>query len=297
MLNLASWAAWAGVALAPAASGHFLWEIDSDKPSYLYGTVHSSDASVRRLPAEVVEALRRSESFHPELELSPENIGRVTAAIFAPGARDLEEELPPELWERLVKNARRIGLPAPLLRRIQVQLSPLLFATPPEMDFNGIVDIQVYELAKTQKLAIHPLETVDEQIRVFRDLTREEAIGLLEEALDEAENGFPSQEKIVRLYAAGEAGALMDFLTEEFSRMELPELQETLLDRRNESMSKRLLPHLEKGGAFVAVGVGHMPGEAGLIALLEKKGYQVAPVPLGERETQAGPEAHSPDAR
>lgn len=260
--------------------GNFLWKINTEKPSYLYGTVHSSDPAVRDLPVEVLDALKGSASFHPELEFSPENIGRITAAIFAPGSGDLSEDLPPALWGRLSTNARKAGIPLGLLRRIPVQLAPLLFASPPETDFNSILDVQLYQKAKEEGLAIHQLETVDEQMAIFRALDPREAILFLEEALDEWEEGFPSQATILRHYRAGDLDGIQTFLDEEFKRLDLPELTAQLIDRRNHRMVNRLQPHLSKGGVFAAVGVGHMGGEEGIVALLTSQGYEVTRVPL-----------------
>lgn len=259
---------------------HFLWRINTEKPSYLYGTVHSSDSLVSDLPVEVIGALKSSASFHPELEFSPENIGRLTAAIFAGGTTDLSKDLPPPLWERLLGNAQKAGIPAALLRRIPLQLAPLLFTTPPNTDFNQILDVQLYQLAQENGLAMRQLETVDEQIEIFRGLGRKEALVFLEEALDEWENGFPTQAKILRLYRSGDLEGLQVFLDDEFARLNLPGLGEQLIDRRNHRMAERLLPHLKNGGVFAAVGVGHMSGDEGLIALLARSGFEATRLPL-----------------
>jgi uncharacterized protein YbaP (TraB family) len=55
-------------------------------------------------------------------------------------------------------------------------------------------------------------------------------------------------------------------------------VMDRLLTRRNARMATRLGPILKDGGAFIAVGAAHLPGESGLLNLLEKAGYRVTPV-------------------
>ena len=49
-----------------------------------------------------------------------------------------------------------------------------------------------------------------------------------------------------------------------------------ILDGRNRAWLPGLAAELSRGGAFVAVGALHLPGEAGLIELLRKQGFTVA---------------------
>lgn len=264
---------------ATTLQAHFLWKVETDPPGYLYGTIHTSDPAVSLLPTEVTEALSSSLSFHPEIEFSPENVGKLTAALFTSGdGGDLEQALPAELWNRVVRIGNGVGFPTPLLRRISPKIIPLAFASPPEADFNRIVDIQLYELAKENGLRMEALETIEEQMAVFENLTPEDSLRFLEDSLDEFEAGFPSLRKTIDMYAAGDLGALHDYLVQEMAESGSPDLIDSLLHDRNRIMAKRLLPHLQKGGAFVAVGVGHMPGDRGLVALLEKEGFKIVPV-------------------
>jgi len=48
-----------------------------------------------------------------------------------------------------------------------------------------------------------------------------------------------------------------------------------MLDDRNRTMVKRMIPLLQRGSAFVAVGAAHLPGEEGMLYLLEQEGYRV----------------------
>jgi uncharacterized protein YbaP (TraB family) len=56
------------------------------------------------------------------------------------------------------------------------------------------------------------------------------------------------------------------------------EFQRRLIVDRNHRMADRMEPYLKQGGAFVAVGALHLPGEQGLLRLLEQRGYSVSAV-------------------
>ena len=49
-------------------------------------------------------------------------------------------------------------------------------------------------------------------------------------------------------------------------------------DARNRVMADRMAARLNRGGAFIAVGALHLPGERGLLSLLSQRGYTVTRV-------------------
>src|SRR3546814_9044049 len=61
--------------------------------------------------------------------------------------------------------------------------------------------------------------------------------------------------------------------------------KKAFLDDRNHRMVERLVPLLERGKAFVAVGAAHLPGEEGMLHLLEQQGYRITRVYRSEEHT------------
>jgi uncharacterized protein YbaP (TraB family) len=51
-----------------------------------------------------------------------------------------------------------------------------------------------------------------------------------------------------------------------------------LIDDRNVQMVERMLPRLQRGSTFIAIGALHLPGEKGILQLLAEKGYTVSVV-------------------
>jgi uncharacterized protein YbaP (TraB family) len=59
---------------------------------------------------------------------------------------------------------------------------------------------------------------------------------------------------------------------------EYTEFMERLLFQRNRRMVKRMAARLAEGNAFIAIGALHLPGDQGVLALLEQQGYEVSVV-------------------
>jgi uncharacterized protein YbaP (TraB family) len=53
---------------------------------------------------------------------------------------------------------------------------------------------------------------------------------------------------------------------------------DNLINRRNRLMVERMATRLAEGNAFIAVGALHLPGDQGILHLLELQGYQVRPL-------------------
>ncbi|MFA5057273.1 MAG: TraB/GumN family protein [Opitutaceae bacterium] len=263
-----------------AAPAPLLWRVEGPHPSYLFGTIHSSDPRVKVISPSVLNALTSCRSFHPEIELSPETTGLMASRLFNSAAPDLETCLPPLLWERVKTDGAKLGLPEPLLRQLSPGLAALLFTTPAdETDISATVDGQLYALSQSHNLTIAALETADEQLDLFDRLTPAQAQGLLAESLDDFDAGHVQFEKLVAAYAAGDERRIAAEVEDEFQQPAAHDLADLLLYHRNEVMAARSEAYLKRGGAFVAVGAAHLVGPRSMIARLRARGFKITRVP------------------
>jgi uncharacterized protein YbaP (TraB family) len=63
-------------------------------------------------------------------------------------------------------------------------------------------------------------------------------------------------------------------LTAGYSKAELDTFDEEMVYSRNADWIPKLEPLLTTGGAFIAVGAGHLQGPRSVIALLAARGYK-----------------------
>jgi uncharacterized protein len=122
------------------------------------------------------------------------------------------------------------------------------------------------------------LETVDEQLDLFANLPPAQAPALLAESLGDFEAGHARLAKLLAAYASGDEKKIAAEIKKAFTNPAVHELANPLLYRRTTVMIGRAEPSLKHGGAFVAVGVAHLVGPRGIIALLRSRGFRIARV-------------------
>ncbi|TVR48257.1 MAG: TraB/GumN family protein [Puniceicoccaceae bacterium] len=254
----------------------FLWVVESDPPSYLFGTIHSSDPAVGTLPDSVTSALAKARMFLPEIDLSPETMAQALSTMMEENAQPLSDVLPPELWEELAAAGREQGVPEFLLDRLQPAVAAFMFVAPQDENFFQSIDFRLFQKAVEHRIRIFPLETIAEQLDVLKRVIGDDAVTFLREVLEERRKGYPNYRATVEAYASGDADRILRLL-EEQGEGELGErFLEAVLYERNVTMARRLQRELsQEGGLFVAVGVGHLVGDRGLVEKLRAGGYTV----------------------
>ena len=83
--------------------------------------------------------------------------------------------------------------------------------------------------------------------------------------------------EIDQLVAAWKKGEVSDLETTVLKSIkEFPEIQERFINQRNKNWLPRILEYLRTDENYmIIVGAGHLVGKAGLINLLEEKGYKI----------------------
>ena len=136
------------------------------------------------------------------------------------------------------------------------------------------VEQYVVGRARASGKQIVGLETLEFQMGLFDALPREQQQALLEQTLDELDEGAAVLDKMVASWRAGELESLSAELFEEFDGY--PGLYEKLVTKRNSSWVPLLEGMLADGNRhLVVVGALHLVGPGNVIELLEKRGHDV----------------------
>lgn len=276
-----------GIAPAPAAERYeqgLLWRIEGKgaPASHVFGTIHLADQRVTSLPPAVATELNRARSLTIEVGLDAGAIAALASRMIYSDGRNLQEVAGPELYEKAVAITAGLGLPDPLLRLFKPWAVALLLSAP-QQDPSGVLDIVLARSAGEQGKPVHELESLDEQIAVFEGMSEGDQLALMRQAVASHERMPQMVGRLVEAYLARDLAGMWRISEEsggegaEAKRLRAA-FGRRLLEDRNVRMAERAEARLQEGGAFIAVGALHLYGDAGLLALLEKRGYRVTRV-------------------
>ncbi len=258
-----------------------LWKIDAPgvKPSYLFGTIHSDDPRVISLPESVTRALDASGRFVMEAIIDGDGLVRMAEAMYFNDGRTLEQVVGKKLYSESVKALTARGSPTAGIEK-QKPWAVIMALSVPAPTSGVYLDLVLEDHAAQQHKPITGLETIQEQIAVFDELPLADQIALLEEAVRTQHNFEMELEGMIKAYLARDLASLAEMGNKPIAGEDrlYQTVTDRLLSRRNIRMADRLAPILKEGGAFIAVGAAHLPGDRGLLNLIEKAGYRVTPV-------------------
>ncbi|TGO02737.1 hypothetical protein PN36_19935 [Candidatus Thiomargarita nelsonii] len=261
-----------------------LWQID--KPgltsSYLFGTIHSEDSRVTQLPPIVDSRFKQADSVSLELDMSLSNMTKVASAMFFVGEQSLDKLIDKALFDQIVKAMGEYYIPGMLVKRLKPWAVIATLSTPPTKT-GEILDLQLYQKAQQLQIPTYGLETIKEQLAVFERFSLDEQLIMLKETVMQLDKMPAIFDKLHELYLQRDLTALMRFSIEYMhsssdNQALVDAFYKRIVDDRNVRMLDRMEKRLQEGNAFIAVGALHLPGDKGLLNLLQARGYQLSVV-------------------
>lgn len=256
-------------------SNSLLWEISGnglEQPSYLYGTMHVSkkiaflldDVFYKALDESDVVALESDPATWLENDTDNSNIGHgfspkgfyATAfSLQSPGKKDLAAFLASD--DDLVNN--------------------ILYRT---SDYNQnfeeetYLDMFIYQAGSKFGKPILALEDLEES----QALVGRASLNAMKRKPDEWLQQKMERHDLMSLMQDAYRERNINLLDSIDRAMYTDHYLNNMLYIRNENMASRLDSAIRKSKVFAGIGAAHLPGEKGVIALLEKLGYTVLPL-------------------
>jgi uncharacterized protein len=272
-----------------------MWRIDKPNlaPSYLFGTIHSTDDSALEVARRAAELIKGAEVVATELGGPIDSIARanMTATMLA-AALDRDHDtfeglIPAERRELIEKFLAGQGYPAEVAHHLKHWFLAILTALPTCEAAREALDLPEVDqfLAQTAKdlgVKVVGLETPQE-LDAIETMRPEVAATLLTLAAREPRMNDDIYATLLRLYRESRPAEILPISDavgglSEAERSAQDQFMRVLLVDRNAVMAERAAPLLASGGAFIAVGALHLAGKTGLIERFRADGYAVSKV-------------------
>ncbi len=272
-----------------------LWRIDKAglAPSYLYGTMHSTQDGPMRLARKAAPYAEKASAIATELgDLDAAKKIDIGATMLreamSPGADTFAGYIEGAQAKRVEAMLAARGTPALMAHHLKLWMLTVA-ASLPRCEIEGQaknlpeVDQSFADIGKARHIPVIGLETVEEQMRVIASITPGLAAAQLKAMArggGMADGGYAT---LLSLYDQEKPAAALAVLdaapgVTAQERAASDELTRRLLADRNDVMAARAAPLLAKGGLFMAVGALHLSGKRGLIELLRERGFRVTKV-------------------
>ncbi len=261
------------------------WQIKKSgvKASYVFGTIHSEDIRVNKLPNKIQFYFDKANSVSLEMLLDMPTMLKASAAMLITDEdQSLDKLIGEELFIQVTEALRKYNVPPIIAKRLKPWAIVATLSTPPP-ESGDFLDLFLYKEAMKLEIDTYGLEKVEEQLSVFENLSLKEQITLLEETIEHIDEMPEMFAKLHELYLQRDLTELQKFSIEYMMKnSENKVLTNTFYKRivndRNITMVDRMIKRLREGNAFIAVGALHLPGEKGILKLLENKGYKIKPI-------------------
>ncbi|WP_336512089.1 TraB/GumN family protein [Pseudaestuariivita rosea] len=281
-----------------------LWKITNSDggTSYLWGTMHVNDPVALDLPPELRQALKTANVVATEIDYTVQS--RADLERFYRGddfwtygneTLSLLYRIDRQVVQWIAERMQSLGYgPSGGARAIKpVALAQLLLGDPCNDFAQGVRPIQDDWIALlgldagAKVMGLESPDTLRNKLSHYRSSELTEAMIEVYGAYLNPDNLKANREGFFTLYAQGRIGDMMaldlmyleNLLGQDKGRRVHGLVDGYLIDERNLNFVRRARPLLDHGGAVIAVGCFHLPGEMGLVELFRAAGYQVERVP------------------
>ena len=275
---------WLGAAAhVRADEKSLLWKVSKGSSSvYVLGSIHYLRSENYPLKKAILDAFETSKRLVLEIDLNATS-GQAAQrlmlekALFRDGT-SLPQNISAETYQLAAERATQLGIDMGIFNPMKPWFAAInLIAIKLKalgLDPRRGVDQYLAGEAKRRGKPISGLETLDFQIGLLDQLSKQNQEAMLRETVSELDLLDRNIDEIVRSWADGDEAVLAKLLLA--GMVEFPEIHQKVLVERN----RRWLPEIEKSleqasEALIVVGAAHLVGPDGIIEMLKTKGYSV----------------------
>ena len=280
-----------------STSAQLLWKVSGNglnKPSYLFGTCHVATVKMTDSIPGFNDALTNCDAVYGEIEKGDIAGAQqaMMAAIMAPADSTLSKVIDQaslaiadsvfRATTQGMVSISQLETLKPAYVSTQLALIMIMQSFP---GFNPMEQIDFAIQGKASQLGkeLGGFETTEYQLNILYGKPISEQAESLVRTLAKLESAKASGIALAEAYKRQDLNGVFNCIIKEQNDSDEPEWKkqrsiDELIYNRNAAWAKKLQELMPEKSLLVVVGAGHLPGERGLIDLLQKAGYTVEPM-------------------
>jgi len=257
-----------------------LWKISGNglrKPSYLFGTVHMLDSSYYFLDKTTVEQLRKSDVIVFENDLDEPGYQQQILKLAMMEDDSLTHFLTADEYKKLEEFFKNeFNFPLAAVKNMKpFYVASLIDALSLPQDYKSY-EAELLKLASKLNKEVLGITKPETENEIISQIPINIQIKQIWESIWEYEKGYPLKQKIMTAYEKRDIAQIYSLMKENTEGEEI--VYNLMFPRRHEIWVPGMVKLMKQYSCFFAVGVGHLPGEQGLLEWFQKKGFKVRPV-------------------
>lgn len=258
-----------------------LWKISGNglkHDSYLFGTIHiTCDAT---LDDNTLRALDNTKQLYLELDMDEKSMQmEMMQHIMMKDGAKLSTLLNSEDFKTVDEFLKKnLNMSAKLFDSFKpFMITTMLYPKMIDCPFQSVESV-LMKVSKEQNEEIFGLETIEDQMKVFDNISYEiQAEELVKMAKGNLEKDKDEMNRMLKIYENKDIEGMLKMMDDSENKI-TSENQDVLLNNRNKNWIPIMIKTMKDKPTFFGVGAGHLAGEEGVIKLLRKKGYKVEAV-------------------
>lgn len=271
--------------LAAPAQDFILWEVTGNglsSPSYIFGTLKFIGEKEYYIPPQVTSRIEKSKTFAIEDQVDDHARHELNAAQHFAKDQSLASVLSADDYKRVQAFfASEFKIDKATFDSKYAKLKPLaLSMVMTRLSLGEKVryyDMELLKLAKHHHIDSYSLESVDREAQALEAFPMNDQVKALLHSVGNFEQQKTEYRKLMTDFSSGNLAEIFEYTLHPAENN--PVFLEEFYYKRNEEWLPKLQKMMADKPSFVTVGISHLEGERGLLALLRSKGYTLTGIP------------------
>jgi uncharacterized protein YbaP (TraB family) len=262
---------------------NFIWSVEKGKSTiYVLGSIHLLPKELMALDKAIEAGYSDSKIIVFEANIDdlsdPAFEAKVASLGLLPAGQTLEQLVSKQTYALLQQKVGELGLQMEIFNQFKPWLCALTL-TSMELQRLGFnpnygIDKNFFDRAKQDGKDMRFLETIDDQLELFTEMSRQEEDSFLAKVLQELDTMGVRVTDMINAWKSGDSDKLASMVKIEFEGY--PEVYAKMLAERNQKWVEQIEDLSgQAGNSLVVVGAAHFVGDDSILELLKRNGFEV----------------------